>query len=161
MKYEKNQYTDGASICGFIMGGIFLAWGVNWMVGAGFPLFIPGIVFLCIGIAIIVSQIRALRNRDKIKNIIKEEFRANPDASVDEIKERTGFTKKDIQAVILDLKAEGQLRGKFSSKTGKLKEAPKPEPQAQEVTKAQYCPNCGTPVKDSQAKFCQFCGASV
>lgn len=166
MKYEKNEYSD-LSVCGFIMGGIFLAWGINWMISSSTWFFIPGIVFLCIGIAILASQIRALRNRDKLRTIVKQEFEANPDATIEQVSETTGFSKKDVQAIVLDLKARGEFIGKFSSSTGKLKMATtqpapsQPAPAQPSADVPKYCPSCGTPVKNKDAQFCQFCGAKI
>lgn len=149
-----------------VIAGAFLFWGINSLIQDGLGWWSFGsFILLGIGVAILVGQVRALTNRGKIRNIVKSEFEMNPNASVEEISENTGITKKDVQAVILDLKAQGELRGKFSSKTGQLKYgAPAPtQTQPQEVRDEtpKYCPNCGTPIKSEESKFCQFCGAKV
>jgi hypothetical protein len=100
-------------------------------------------------------------NRSKIRNIVKTEFEQNPNASIEEVSKSTGISKKDVQAVVFDLKADGELRGKFSSSTGKLKKAPEPKAQKPEKPKPQYCPSCGTALKKENAKFCEFCGSSI
>ena len=42
------------------------------------------------------------------------------DATIDDISKNTGITLRDVQAIVLDLKASGLLRGKFSSSTGAM-----------------------------------------
>jgi len=160
MKYEKNQYTDGFSICGLIIGGAFLAWGINSLISGGWFSWI-GFIFLCIGAAIIFGQFRALTNRSKLRNIVKSEYEAQPDASIEEMAEKTGITKKDVQAIVLDLKARGEFKGGFSSKTGKHEYSPAEERDGSLEVKARYCPNCGTPIKSDEAQFCQFCGGKL
>ncbi|GAH25586.1 unnamed protein product, partial [marine sediment metagenome] len=50
-------------------------------------------------------------------------YEEHPEATIQEISQNTGITIKDVQAIVLDLKADGLLRGKFSSTTGQLKHA--------------------------------------
>jgi hypothetical protein len=161
MKYEKNQYSEGFSICGLIIAGAFFYWGINTLLKGFYGINWLGFLWFGIGAAILASQIRALTNRSKIKNIVQTEFEQNPNASIEEISKSTGISKKDVQAVVFDLKAEGKLKGKFSSSTGKLKKAPEKKPEKVEEQKAQYCPNCGTALKNPDAKFCEYCGASI
>ena len=58
-----------------------------------------------IGIAISSSQITALTNRSKPRNLVLNEFKLNPNISVDEISSNTGNILNDTQAIILDLKS--------------------------------------------------------
>ena len=111
MKYEKNQYSEGASICGFIIAGGFLWWGFNTLFISVPPFWWwVGFIWLAIGIGIISSQIYALANRSKLRNIVKHEFTAKPNVSIEEIVANTGITIKDVRAIILDLGKRGVTR---------------------------------------------------
>jgi len=154
VKYKKNQYTDGFSICAWIIAGAFYYWGItdliNW--SGDFPWW--GLIALAIAISITISQIAAIANRSKLRNLVKNELIDNPNASVEEISNNTRVTRKDINAIILDLKMKGELRGKFSSKTGQFKTEEKGE------TKAKFCPSCGAATSKESAQFCGYCGAN-
>ena len=108
-----------------------------------------------------------MTNRSKLRNVVSHEFTVNPNVSVEEISANTGISVKDIRAIILDLKADGRLRGKFSTTTGEAKSMEvvqsKPvqvsEPPVEE--KNLYCPNCGTPVSRDSAMFCAYCGSKL
>jgi len=156
MKYKHNQYTEGASICGAIFGALFLYWGINSLIPPGN--WIWGIISTAIGVAILSGQIAALANKSKLRRTVKYEFESNPDASVDQISKNTGISKKDVQAIILELKMRGELRGKFSSSTGKLKVVQEDAVQEQKVS---FCTSCGTPIKKEEAQYCSYCGASI
>ena len=160
MKYEKNQYSEGFSVCSLIIAGAFLYWGISS--------FIPwtnwswwGFISTGIGIAILTGQIFAIANRSKLRRVVLAEFNANPQATVDEVSQSTGITRKDINAIILDLKASGQLRAKFNSKTGQMKNMSTPEQEAVSEEKSKFCSNCGTPITKDTAQFCAYCGAQV
>ena len=118
------------------------------------------LILIAIGLSIIGGNIAAIANRGRLRRTVKYEFESNPGASVDSISQTTGITKKDVQAIILDLKMRGELRGNFSSKTGELKaisvETPTPEKPS-----AAFCPHCGTTIKKGEAKFCSVCGAGL
>jgi len=157
MKYEKDSYSEGVSICCLIFAGIFIYWGITNLFAGFFPPW-GGIISLAIGISIIISQIRRVTNRDKLRNVVKYEFEANPNSTVEEIVDKTKISRKDVQAIVLDLKARGELKGKFSSDTGQMKQIPK---EAAAEPKGKFCPSCGTPMKSPDAKFCEFCGAKV
>jgi hypothetical protein len=161
MKYERNQYSDGFSICALIIAGAFLYWGISS--------FIPwhawswwGFISTGIGLAILIGQIYALTNRSKLRNVVLAEFQQNPEATVDDIVNITKISRKDVHAIILDLKASGQLAGKFSTTTGQIKHLSIPEKQVETEELAKYCSNCGTPIsKKETAKFCAYCGAQI
>ena len=161
MKYEKNQYSEGFSICALIIAGAFLYWGINSFInwGDGFEWW--GFISTGIGIAILLSQIFAITNRSKLRNVVLSEFQENPEATVDDISKSTGITQKDIQAIILDLKASGQLRGKFNTNTGQIKHLSIPEKEVPTEERAKYCSNCGTPITKDAAQFCSYCGAQI
>jgi hypothetical protein len=163
MKYTRHQYSEGFSICGLLIAGMFFYWGIDAFLRGfwsfGFHWWI-GIFWIVIGSAILGAQIAALANRSKLRNIILEEFKANPEASIEEVAGRTGISIRDIQAIILDLRANGQLVGKFSRKTGQMKPV-QIEGERIASEKAKYCPNCGTPVKKDDAMYCAFCGAKI
>jgi hypothetical protein len=160
MKYEKNQYSEGFSICALIIAGAFLYWGISS--------FIPwdewswwGFISTGIGIAILVGQIYAITNRSKLRNVVLAEFQENPDATVDDISKSTAISRKDIHAIILDLKASGQLRGKFNTSTGQIKHLSIPEKEEVPAEQAKYCSNCGTPITKDAAQYCSYCGAQI
>ncbi|MHA1457483.1 MAG: hypothetical protein ACTSR5_16165 [Promethearchaeota archaeon] len=146
IKYKRNQYSEGFSICSLIFAGMFFYWSyelltkslLNWL----------GYLWLGIGIAIVGSQITALVNRSKLRNVVSHEFMVNPNVSVEEISAITGISVKDIRAIILDLKADGRLRGKFSTSTGKAKSMEVIQPKPVQVSEPPvegnnlYCPNC-------------------
>ena len=164
MKYESNQYSEGFSICSLIIAGMFLYWGFNTLLEVLFHWWWwVGFILIAIGLSIISSQIYKLTSRSKFRNLVKLEFEENPTASVEQIARNTGITTKDARAIILDLKARGELRGKFSTKTGEAKHieiTPSNQPPSQE--KGVYCSNCGTPVKrDGTAVYCAYCGAKL
>lgn len=168
MHYERNQYSDGFSICGLIIAGAFLYWGFSTLTTGFFALrslWWLGFIWIGIGIAIISGQIYAIANRNNLRNIVKYEFEDNPQASIEDIAASTGITVKDVRAIILDLKARGELKGKFSSKTGEMKyiQVTQQEEKSEEdeSNKGQYCPNCGTPVKKGDAMYCSYCGSKL
>ena len=164
MHYERNEYQEGFSICALIIAGVFLWWGFNILLGdmTNWWWFF-GIFWILIGLSIASSQIYKLTNRGKLRNIVKQEFEQNPTISIEKIASNTGITIKDARAIVLDLKARGELRGKFSTKTGEAKhvEVTTPnQPPSQE--KGIYCSNCGTPVKrEGTAEYCAYCGSKL
>ncbi|MHA2282807.1 MAG: zinc ribbon domain-containing protein [Promethearchaeota archaeon] len=163
MKYEKNQYSDGFSICALIIAGGFLWWGINTFLNWGKPGTWGwwGFISTGIGIAILIGQVFALTNRSKLRNVVLSEFQENPEASVEDVSKSTGITKKDIHAIVLDLKASGQLRAKFNSETGQMKHLLPAEKEATAGEQAKFCSNCGTPKTKESAQFCAYCGAKI
>ena len=159
MKYEKNQYVDSVSICTFIIAGAFLYWGITS--------FIPwdkwswwGFIAIGIGAAILSSQIVAINNRSKLRRIVLQDFQTNPDASIEDVSRSTGISRKDVQSIVLDLKASGQLIGKFSTKTGQIKHVSIPQ-ESTSSEERKYCHNCGTPISKESAQYCAYCGAKI
>ena len=149
---------------------MFFYWSYSILTHNPYNLF--GYMWLLIGIAIVGGQINALVNRSKLRNVVSHEFMVNPNISVEEISANTGISVKDIRAIILDLKADGRLRGKFSTSTGEAKsmEVVQSKPaQVEEVQesetsveeKTQFCPNCGTPVSRDSAVYCAYCGSKL
>ena len=166
MKYKRDQYTTGFSICALLIAGMFFFWGINafldgfWRFGINWM----GFLWIGIGAAILASQVAALANRSKLRNIVLQEFEQSPNISVEEISAKTGISVKDIRAIMLDLRGEGRIRGKFSETTGEAKSM-EVVPKAQETTitqeKAKFCPNCGTPIERESAAFCAYCGSKL
>ena len=162
MKYKKDQYINGFSICALIFAGIFFYWGFNGLVEEFLHFRVYWIRFLWIGIgsAILVSQIAAIANRSKLKNVVANEFEHNPNISVEEISNNTGISVRDIRAIILDLKASGRLRGQFSIQTGDA-ESMRVEKEEEAIIQehSKFCPNCGTPISKDEAIYCAYCGS--
>ncbi len=165
MKYKRDQYTNGFSICALIFGGMFFYWGIDAFFDDSwhFIFSLWGLLWVGIGAAILSSQIAVLANRSKLKNVVLHEFQSNPNISVEEISANTGISVRDARAIILDLKAAGKLRGSFSTTTGeaesmKTVRSPPIEPQPVEE-KAGFCPNCGTAIHRDKAAYCSYCGA--
>ncbi len=161
MKYEKNQYSEGFSICALIIAGFFLWSGINQFINWGNGLEWWGFISTGIGIAILLGQIFAVTNRSKLRNVVLGEFQANPKATVEEVSRSTGITQKDIKSIILDLKASGQFRGKFNTQTGQIKHMSVPQKEAVSEDQVKYCPNCGTPITKEAAQFCAYCGGQI
>ena len=163
MKYKKDQYINGFSICALIFAGMFFYWGINLLVesyGGSGGINWMSFLWIGIGTAILVSQIAAIANRSKLKNVVSHEFEHNPNISVEEISNNTGISVRDIRAIILDLKSSGRLKGQFSTQTGDAKSMlveKEEEPIIQEHSK--FCPNCGTPISKDEAIYCAYCGA--
>ena len=151
MKYTKNQYSDGASFCALIIAGFLLFWGITW-----FFMWYVSIFLIVGGLSIIYSQIRAVANRSRLRKAVKYEYESNPEATVETIGRNLGITKKDVQAITLDLKVRGDLRGMFSTTTGTIEVVPVNAPEDE---KAKFCPHCGTPIREGSALFCAYCGA--
>ena len=64
---------------------------------------------------------------------------------------------------VLDLKANGLLRGKFSSSTGQMTHTEvktKTQTEVPEI-KVSYCPNCGTAKSKESAVYCSYCGSKL
>ncbi len=160
MKNEKNQYNDSVSICTFIIAGAFLWWGITS--------FIPwdkwswwGFIAIGIGAAILSSQIVAINNRSKLRRVVLQEFQTNPDASIEDVSRSTGISRKDVQSIVLDLKASGQLIGKFSTKTGQIKHVSIQKELVSSEEGRIYCHYCGTPISKESAQYCAYCGAKI
>jgi len=164
MHYERNEYKEGFSICALIIAGIFLWWGFNIILdGMANWYWFFGFFWILIGLSIMSNQIYKLTNRSKLRNVVKQEFEQNPNISIELIAGNTGITVKDARAIVLDLKARGELRGKFSTKTGEAKHVEITSPnQAPSEETGKYCANCGTPVKrEGIAEYCAYCGAKL
>ena len=168
MKYEKNSYVEGISFCSLIIAGAFLYWGITGITGiVGGGLW--NLIQILIGVSILVGQFRAFTNKPKLRNIVLSEFEQNPNISIDEITKNTGISFKDIKAIIMDLKGSGQLRGTFSSTTGKMQLAEiqkQPEKESKVIVTTsedhRFCKECGTEVdKNDNAQFCPYCGSKI
>ncbi|MHA1725428.1 MAG: hypothetical protein ACTSYC_00135 [Promethearchaeota archaeon] len=178
VRYKENMYTQGVSTCCLIIAGGLILFGFL----GPFPI---NLTPLIIGIIIILSQIYRISARSKLRRVVKNEFLMNPKTTVRDICNSTGMTEKDVRAIILDLKASGELMGKFSSSTGILEDAfivdkkkqhtkkdaekpplyfTQPPETVPEIlpneVKQRYCPGCGTLVTRN-AKYCEFCGSKL
>ncbi|UYP44154.1 hypothetical protein NEF87_000439 [Candidatus Lokiarchaeum ossiferum] len=164
MKYEKNQYSEGVSFCSLVIAGAFLFWGFNNIRGGSWW----GWILIAIGLSTLFGQIAAIKNRSKLKNIVLTEITKNPNITQEEIAQHTSISRKDIKAIILDLKGSGALMGTFSSQTGQMqlasppvqKRPPQDVPTPEVRSDLKFCNECGTEInKDEHAKFCPHCGS--
>ena len=160
MKYIRNQFIIAGSFLWwgitFIVAGALLWWGVTVLQWSW-----SGFLVIGIGVAILSSQIVAVANRSKLRRVVLQEFQTIPDASTEDVSMRTGISRKDVRAIILDLKASGQFIGKFSTKTGQIKHVSIQKEPVSSEERGKYCYNCGTPISKESAQYCAYCGAKT
>ncbi|MFX0027625.1 MAG: hypothetical protein ACFE8B_00325 [Candidatus Hermodarchaeota archaeon] len=153
----------------FIIAGSFLWWGIT-LIATGALMWWgitvlqwswSGILVIAIGVIILTSQIVAITNRNKLRMVVLQEFRTNPEISIEDVSIRTGISRKDVQAIILDLKASGQFIGEFSTKTGQLKQILVQSGPGNTEEKIKYCNNCGTRIGKESDQYCAYCGAKT
>jgi hypothetical protein len=138
----------------FITGGAALFWGIITLQWSW-----AGIFTIIFGATIISSLIVAVANRRKLKRVVLHEFQTIPDASIEEISMKTGISRRDVQAIVLDLKSSGQLIVRFSTKTGHIKDTSFQNTSSEIETK--YCHSCGTPISKESDQYCAYCGAKI
>ena len=110
MKYKINQYSEGFSIIGLLIAAGFLWWGISGY----FPYTLDswwGLIPIGIGVAIILEQIGAKINRGALRRIVRFEYEDNPETSLQEIRNKTGLSIKDIQVIRMDLMRYGERLG--------------------------------------------------
>lgn len=164
MKYNPNQYSSGFSVCALLIAGMFFYWGIDalfihsfWHFGINWM----GFLWLAIGIAILSSQISTIVNRSKLRNVVIEEFKLNPNISIESISSNTGISLRDVRAILLDLKGSGLPINNSSSP----REESTKVNQNSEVDIAQdkinFCSTCGAPIELEKAVYCAFCGSKL
>lgn len=160
MKYMRNQFIIAGSFLWwgitFIVAGALLWWGITVLQWSW-----SGFIVIAIGVVILCSQFVAIANRSKLRRVVLQEFQTSPDASIEDVGMRTGISRRDVQAIILDLKASGQFIGKFSTKTGQLKHVSIQKELVSPKERSEYCHNCGTPISKESAQYCAYCGAKT
>ena len=160
MNYKRNQFIIAGSFLWwgftFIIAGALLWWGITVLQWSW-----SGFLVIAIGVVILSSQIVAIANRSKLRRVVLQEFQTSPDASIEDVSMRTGISRKDVRAIILDLKASGQFIGKFSTKTGQIKHVSIQKEAVSSEGGDKYCHNCGTPIGKESAQFCAYCGAKT
>jgi hypothetical protein len=167
MKYKRDQYINGFSICSLIIAGMFLYWGIDAFFDKSwnFVFSLWGLLWFSIGVAILSSQIAVIANRSKLKKVVLHEFQSNPNISVEEMSANTGISVRDVRAIILDLKAAGKIRGSFSNITGEAESMKTvkitPDPPQSVEQRGSFCPNCGSEIKREKAEYCSYCGAKI
>ena len=156
---KRKQIKAKAPFCLFFIAGVLFFMGLNTLNPLNFNsmLNLRGLLPVGIGLALIGSQVVALANKSRLRRTVKYEFESNLNASGDTISESTGIPRQDVQAIILDLKMRGELRGDFSFKTGELKGIPVESPTAEKPA-AKFCPSCGSTIKKGEAAYCVVCG---
>jgi hypothetical protein len=135
---------------GAIGGGIYL-FQLSW----------TGIFPIIIGIAILYRLFVAAANRSKLQDIVVHEFEKNPDISLRDLKMKTGLSRRDVRAIVLEVKSSRHFIGDFSTHTGRVHViAPHNESNRPDV-KATYCESCGTPIRNELDQYCSYCGAKL
>lgn len=164
MKYNPNQYSSGFSVCALLIAGMFFYWGIDALFIQSFWHFEinwTGFLWFAIGIAILSSQIATLVNRNKLRNVVIEEYKLNPNISIESISSNTGISVRDVRAILLDLKASGMSIGNSSTST----EEPLQVIQNSEVDnnreKFNFCSTCGAPIELEKAAYCALCGSKL
>ncbi|MHA1916283.1 MAG: hypothetical protein ACW986_14495 [Promethearchaeota archaeon] len=160
MRYIRNQYVRAGSfmwwvfiliISGAAIGGGSYLLQFNW----------AGIFPIIIGILILYRLILGFTNRSKLRDIVLHEFEKDPDSSVKDLRMRTGLSRRDVRAIILELKLSGHYTSDFSTHSGRVHViAPHNELNPSE-TKAAYCESCGTPIRNESDQYCSYCGAKI
>ncbi|MFX0138036.1 MAG: zinc ribbon domain-containing protein [Candidatus Hodarchaeota archaeon] len=160
MKYIRNQFVRASSIMWwgfiFITGGVTLWWGITVLQWSW-----AGIFTITFGVAILSSLIVAMANRSKLRRVVLHEFQTRPEASIEDVSITTGISRRDVQAIILDLKSSGQFFGKFSTKTGQIKHVSIQKEPVRSEDRDKYCDNCGTYIGKESAQYCPYCGAKT
>ncbi|MEJ2277679.1 MAG: hypothetical protein P8Y70_08015 [Candidatus Lokiarchaeota archaeon] len=160
MKYKRNQYSEGVSVCTLIIAGVFLWWGISTLINGNYfhPLWWAsgwwGLLWLGIGLAIGIGQFSALTNKSKLRNIVKNEIMVNPNITVEQIGKNTGISLRDVRAIILDLKANGELMGKFSQETGQMQNVQIHEPK--KIQSTAHIPKPIDSEEELKPKYCFF-----
>ena len=94
----------------------------------------------------------------------------NPNITQEAITQNTGISKKDVKAIILDLKGSGLLLGTFSSTTGQMQLASPPVQnnsasnvaKSESDSKSKFLKSCGTQINpEENALYCPHCGSSL
>lgn len=160
MKYIRNQFVRTGSfmwwIFIFLIAGALLYWGITIMQWSW-----TGIFIIFIGVAILFRVVITISNRSKIRNIVLHEFEKRPEASIEEISLRTGISKRDVRAIILDMKMSMHSEDKISTILGKNNYILSQKEQFSLQQKNKYCQSCGTPISDNTAQYCTYCGATI
>lgn len=168
MKDTRNQYFKSVSLA--IITGMLLISGIVGYFGLliGVYLFGWGLIPLVIGIGFLSRGIASRANRRKLKRAVLDEVTTNPDASVDEISRSIGIISNHVIKIMLDLKASGEILGKFSSSTRQTKQLIIPAQTEMKFSKEKpsekkenHCPNCGTAVAKEPVEYCAYCGAKL
>ncbi|MFW9784112.1 MAG: zinc ribbon domain-containing protein [Candidatus Heimdallarchaeota archaeon] len=160
MKYIRNQFVRTGSIMWWIfiliIGSAALWWGItvlqwSWL----------GILPILIGATILYRLIVATANRDKLRRIVIHEFEINPESSINDILIRTGISKRDVRAILLDLKSSGHFIGHYSTKNGQIQYISSHSELNGLEEGVKYCPSCGTPISDESVQYCAYCGVKI
>lgn len=160
MKYIRNQFVRTGSFMWWIfislVAGGLLYWGITVMQWSW-----TGIFIIFISVVILFRVAITISNRSKIRNIVLLEFEKRPEVSIEEISLRTGISKRDVRAIILDMKMSMHSEAKISTILGKNNYILSQKEQFSLEQKNKYCQSCGTPISDNTAQYCTYCGATI
>jgi hypothetical protein len=157
MKYIRNQFVRTGSIMWWvfmlIIGSAALWGGITVLQWSW-----AGIFTIIIGVAILYRLIIATANRDKLRRIVMHEFETSSESTINR---STGISRRDVRAIILDLKSSGRFIGQFSTKTGQIQYVSSHNGLKSLEEEINYCQNCGNPISDESDQFCAYCGAKI
>ncbi|MHA1369738.1 MAG: hypothetical protein ACTSWN_00645 [Promethearchaeota archaeon] len=181
--YKKREYSG--SLSGFTTGSVFVAIGIIALVlntlnvdfiGLrywGYYLFIPAFFIL---LGAVGQYFTDKRVRKDVLAAIRS--RGNGNYSLDEIAADAGVKRKHLLQVLMDLRADGQIKYMYNSETGEIiigQEIPYdpiptnniPVNQDKQVAVKepgnymQYCMYCRHRIEQSNARFCSYCGSEL
>ena len=160
MKYIRNQFVRTGSLMWWIfilIIGSAALWGgitiFQWSWAGIFP--------IIIGVAILYRTIVATANRRKLRRIIIHEFERSPESSIKDITWKTGISRRDVRAILLDLKSSERFIGQFPTKTGEMQYITNYNEVNSLEEEVNYCQNCGNPISDKSDQYCFYCGAKI
>ncbi|MHA1240752.1 MAG: hypothetical protein ACTSQU_08140 [Promethearchaeota archaeon] len=184
--FRKKKNVSWLNKIGFFISWVFLTWSIFafldmfWNFGTDWV----GYVWLSLGLFILLIQILSVMSKYKrsedIRNVVLQEYRANPNASIEEVARSTVLSRDDVRKILLDLKRKGllilplntailQLNDvNYNSYTFlqklKLYYQRKQVQVSQEdeviySKKTKFCSKCGTKNNKGATKYCEFCGS--
>jgi len=113
--FKKKSNVSGLNKIGFIISTLFLIWSILafnelfWNFDTKWVSFI----WLSLGLIILLSQIISVMNKYKrsedIRNVVLQEYRANPNASIEEVSRNIGLSRDSVREILLVLKIKGFL----------------------------------------------------
>jgi len=188
VSFKKKSNISGLNKIGFFISSLFLIWSIFafndlfWNFGSDWV----GYIWLSVGLLLLFSQIISVMNKYKrsedIRNVVLQEYRANPNASIEEVARITGLNRNSVREILLDLKMRGFLilpfnttifqpdnvnfatytffdKIKFIMQRRQVQVSQEDRIIYSEKTK--ICSNCGTKNNRDATNYCEFCGSAL